>query len=134
MASSSSEDAIFLYATHELTQVPTRVVGCLGPSIENDVSHNEMLENMAALMKAGGCLGGCSLTLQIPAYKTYEDAVLYVQGKRYQDPSVINSCIILRREGSSVLSCHRQNDRRQIEEPIQRHERRDSEGRPFHNL
>ncbi len=28
------------------------------------------------------------------AYQLYEEAVLYAQGKRYSDPSVINSCII----------------------------------------
>ena len=88
------EDAISLYAVDQLTQVPTRIVGCLGLSIENDVAHTEMLENMAALIKAGGYLGGCSLAPQMPAYKAYEDAVLYVQGKRFQDSSVINSCII----------------------------------------
>ena len=93
------EDAVSLYAVHQLTQVPVRIVGCLGLSIENDVAHNEMLENMAALMKAGGYLGGCSLTSQMPAYKAYEDAVLYVQGKRFQDPSVINSCILSATQG-----------------------------------
>lgn len=93
------EDAISLFVINQLTQIPVRIIGCLGLSIEYDVAHNEMLENIAALMKAGGYLGGCSLAPQMPVYQDYEDAVLYVPGKRYQDPSVINSCIISATQG-----------------------------------
>ena len=93
------EDAISLFVVNQLTQVPVRIMGCLGLTIEYDVAHNEMLENMAALIKAGGYLGGCSLVPQMPAYQDYADAVFYVHGKRHQDPSVINSCIISATQG-----------------------------------
>ncbi len=57
-------------------------------------AYAHVLENIAGLTEAGGFLGVCSLTPQMPAYQAYEEAVLYVQGKRFQDPSVINSSII----------------------------------------
>lgn len=88
------EDAISLFVVNELTQIPVRLMGCIGFGAERDMAHAHVLKNVAALTKAGGFLGSCSLAPQMAVYQTYEEAVLYVQGKEYQDPSVINSSIV----------------------------------------
>ncbi len=88
------EDATSLFAVNELPQVPTRIIACLGFGAEQDLAYTQVLENIALLTQVGGFLGACSLTPQMDAYRAYEEAVLYVQGKPYQDPSVISSSII----------------------------------------
>lgn len=88
------EDATSLFVVNELRHIPVRIVGCIGLGAERDIAYAHVLENIASLTEAGGFLGVCSLTPQMPAYQAYEEAVLYVQGKRFQDPSVINSSII----------------------------------------
>jgi hypothetical protein len=88
------EDATSLFVVNELTQVPTRLVGCLGFGAERDIAYAHVFENIARLTKAGGSLGVCSLIPQMQVYQAYEEAVLYVQGKEFQDPSVINSSIV----------------------------------------
>lgn len=88
------EDAISLFVVNELTHVPTRMLACLGFGAERDMTYSHVLENIAALTQNGGCLGSCALMPQMEAYQLYEQAVLYVQGKPYQDPSVINSSIV----------------------------------------
>jgi len=93
------EDATSLFAVNELAQVPTRLIACLGFGAEQDIAYTHVLENIAALTQVGGFFGACSLTPQMDAYQAYEDAVLYTQGKPYQDASVINSCIISAAQG-----------------------------------
>jgi hypothetical protein len=88
------EDAISLYVVNELREVKTRVIACVALGAERDVTHAHVFENMAGLTAAGGFLGACALAPQMPAYQAFEDAVLYVQGQRHQDPSVINSSVI----------------------------------------
>lgn len=88
------EDAISLFAVNELGGVPVRLVSCIGFGAEEHVAHAHVLENIAALTAEGGFLGACCLAPQMEAYQAYQDAVLYVQAKPYQDPSVINSSII----------------------------------------
>ena len=93
------EDAISLFAVNALSQIPMRIIPCLGFGSEQDVAYTHVLENIATLTKAGGFLGACSLTPQMEAYRAYEEAVLYTQSKRYQDASVINSSIISAAQG-----------------------------------
>jgi hypothetical protein len=88
------EDATSLFAVNELSQVSTKLIGCIGFGAEQDISHAHVFENIAALTKAGGFLGTCSLTQQMEVYQSYEEAVLYVQDKNIQDASVINSSIV----------------------------------------
>jgi hypothetical protein len=88
------EDAISLFAVNELSQLGTRLLACIGFGAERDLTHAHILENIAALTRAGGFWGCCSLTPQMVSYRSYEEAVLYVQGNKRQDPSVINSSII----------------------------------------
>ncbi len=88
------EDACSLFAINALTHISTRIVGCLGFGAEQDITYAHVFENIAGLTEAGGFLGACSLTPQMESYLAYEEAVLYVQNKPYQDASVINSSII----------------------------------------
>lgn len=88
------EDAISLFVVNELNHIPLRMLACLGFGAEQDMTYSHVLENIAALTQNGGFLGSCALTPQMEAYGLYEQAVLYVQGKPYQDSSVINSSII----------------------------------------
>ena len=88
------EDATSLFAVNELAQISPRLMGCLGFGIEQGIAYAHIFENIAQLTEAGGFLGTCSLIPQMEAYQFYEEAVLYVQSKRFQDPSVINSSII----------------------------------------
>jgi hypothetical protein len=88
------EDAFSLFAVNELRDVPVRLLGCVGFGAEEGVAHAHVFENIAALATGGAFLGSCSLVKQMECYQAYREAVLYVQGRRYQDPSVINSSII----------------------------------------
>jgi hypothetical protein len=88
------EDACSLYAVNELTEVPVRLLACLGMGAEQDMTHAQILQNIASLTAAGGFLGSCALTPQMQAYQLYEEAVLYAQSQPVQDASVINSSII----------------------------------------
>jgi hypothetical protein len=88
------EDATSLFVVNELTQVATRLLGCIALGAEQEITHAHVFENIAALTKAGGFLGTCSLTPHMESYRAYEEAVLYVQGKKFQDASVINSSVV----------------------------------------
>jgi hypothetical protein len=88
------EDACSLYAVNELSDVPVRLLTCLGMGAEQDMAHAQILQNIAALTAAGGFHGSCALTPQMEVYQLYEEAVLYAQGQPVQDASVINSSII----------------------------------------
>jgi hypothetical protein len=88
------EDLTSLYAVNELTNMPTRLIACIGFGAEQNLTHAHMFENIASLTKAGGFLGACSLTPQMESHQAYDEAVTYVQGNEFQDPSVINSSIV----------------------------------------
>jgi len=88
------EDATSLFVVNELTQISTRLMGCLGFGAERDMAYAHVLENIAALTRAGGFLGACSLVSRMEVCQAYEEAVLFVQDKEFQDPSVINSSIV----------------------------------------
>jgi hypothetical protein len=88
------EDATSLFVANELREMPVRLLGCLGFGAERDIAYAHVLENIAALTSAGGFLGVCSLTPQMEVYQYYEEAVAYVQGKEFQEASVINSSIL----------------------------------------
>jgi hypothetical protein len=88
------EDTISLVAVGELQNVPVKLSVCVGMGAEQDISYPQVFENIAELAGVGAFLGSCSLTKNFPSYQAYEEAVLFVQGQAYQDPSVINSSII----------------------------------------
>ncbi|MBK1988310.1 DUF1152 domain-containing protein [Sphaerospermopsis aphanizomenoides BCCUSP55] len=89
-----TEDAVSIAAVSKLTQVPLRLIGCLGMGAERNITHLHILENIASLANSGGFLGSCSLLKQMQCYQDYEKALLYVQSQPNQEPSIINSSII----------------------------------------
>lgn len=88
------EDALSLAAVNELDFLPLRQIACLGFGAEREVPHAHMLENVAALAAEGAFLGACALVRQMEAYRLYEEAVLHVHARAFQDPSVINASVI----------------------------------------
>ena len=94
------EDLTSLYAVNQLSDIPTRLLACLGFGAEQNLTHAHILENIASLTKAGGFLGSCSLTPQMDSYQSYDEAVIFVQSNEFQDPSVINSSIVSAARGN----------------------------------
>ena len=88
------EDLTSLYAVNQLSNIPTRLLACIGFGAEQSLTHIHIFENIASLAKLGGFLGACSLTQQMDSYQAYDDALIYVQSNEFQDPSVINSSIV----------------------------------------
>jgi hypothetical protein len=88
------EDAVSLAAVRQLEEVPVRLLTCIGMGAEQSLTHAHVLENMAALAEKDAFLGSCSLVKAMEPYRAYEEAVLYVHGQRFQDPSVINASIV----------------------------------------
>src|SRR5215211_5189090 len=96
------EDLTSLYAVNQLSNVPTRLLACIGLGAEQNLTYAHIFENIAFLTKAGGFLGACSLTPQMESYQAYDEAVTYVQSNEFQDPSVINSSIVSAVRGNYV--------------------------------
>lgn len=94
------EDLTSLYAVNQLSNISTRLIACIGFGAEQNLTHVHILENIAALTKAGGFLGSCSLTPQMSSYQAYDAAVTWVQSNEFQDPSVINSSIVSAARGN----------------------------------
>ncbi|MCP4544498.1 MAG: DUF1152 domain-containing protein [Chloroflexi bacterium] len=88
------EDGISLHIVNQLDEIPVRLMAATAFGAERDITYAHVFENIATLTRTNGFLGSCSLIPQMEVYQRYEDAVLYVQGQPFQDPSVINSSII----------------------------------------
>lgn len=87
-------DFLSLLAVNEMTDVPMRMLACLGLGAEDDIAYPQVFENIAALTEMGAFLGNCALLKQMPVYQTYEEAVLHVQAVENQPSSIINSSVI----------------------------------------
>jgi hypothetical protein len=89
------EDSLSLAALDAL-KVPVRILACIGfgTEVEEAVCHHNALENMAALIKAGGFLGGCALTPTMDTFQQYEAACRYVWEKPSHHKSHISTRII----------------------------------------
>lgn len=88
------EDSVSLIAVSELKDIATRMVICVALGAEQDMAYAHTMENIAALNRRNAFYGSCSLVKAMESYQLYESAVLYVQSKPRQDPSVINSSLI----------------------------------------
>jgi len=88
------EDAISLIAVSELKQIPVRLIACVGMGAEIEIAYAQVFESIAKLTELDAFLGVCSLTKRMSVYQEYEDALLYVQSRPAQEPSVINSSVI----------------------------------------
>jgi hypothetical protein len=85
------EDFVTLAAVSELTEVDTRLIGCLGFGTEREVCHAQALESIAALAASGGFRGSCSLVPAMPEVQAYSRAVEWINSRPQQDPSVVHS-------------------------------------------
>jgi hypothetical protein len=88
------EDSCSLAAVGQLADVPVRLIACLALGAEQDLAYAHVFENIAALSQSEAFLGSCSLVRQMEAYRLYEEAVLFVHGQQFQDPSVINASVV----------------------------------------
>ncbi|MFJ5924004.1 DUF1152 domain-containing protein [Kitasatospora sp. NPDC092948] len=89
------EDMASLAAVAGLTEVPTRLVACLGFGIDayHGVSHSLVLENLAALQRDGGYLGAFSLPADAPESALYLDAVAHARQECPEHPSIVHGSI-----------------------------------------
>ncbi|MEO0562821.1 MAG: DUF1152 domain-containing protein, partial [Chloroflexota bacterium] len=88
------EDTLSLLAVNTLKQVKTRIVACIGLGAEFEVGYAHLFENIATLTKAGGFLGACALTTDMPVYQQYERALMFVFDQQPTYPSRINASIM----------------------------------------
>ena len=88
------EDSLSLLAVNELSNIPVRIVACLGMGVEYEISYPHVFENIAHLTKQNAFWGSCALIKQMESYQQFEDAVLYVFDQQPQFPSVICSSIV----------------------------------------
>jgi hypothetical protein len=89
------EDSITLSAVEQLN-VPVNILACLGfgTEIGDGIAHYHVLQNIAALAKAGGFLGSCALTAQMEAFQLYEAASRYVWEQPVHQKSHIGTQVI----------------------------------------
>lgn len=89
------EDMASLAAVHGLTEVEHRLVACLGFGVDahHGVNHSLVLENLAALERAGGYLGAFSLPRDSREGALYLDAVAHAQAETPSHPSIVNGSI-----------------------------------------
>ncbi|WP_018685268.1 DUF1152 domain-containing protein [Actinokineospora enzanensis] len=87
------EDMASLAAVNALDG--TRLVVCLGFGIDfhHGVCHSHVLENLAALDRAGGYLGALSIPSSSPEARAYLDAVAHAQTATPSRPSIVNGQI-----------------------------------------
>ncbi|PYC84701.1 hypothetical protein C7C46_07245 [Streptomyces tateyamensis] len=95
------EDMASLAAVAGLTEVPQRLVACLGFGIDayHGVSHTLVLENLAALDRAGGYLGAFSLPRDSREGALYLDAVAHAQAAFPEHPSIVQGSVAAALEG-----------------------------------
>jgi hypothetical protein len=80
-----------------------RFVACLGFGIDayHGVCHTHVLENLAALDRAGGFLGALSIPSHSPEARAYLDAVADAQAATPLRPSIVNGQIAAALRGES---------------------------------
>jgi hypothetical protein len=89
------EDMASLAAVAGLDEVPHRLVACLGFGVDayHGVNHALVLENLAALDRAGGYLGAFSLPRESAEGAAYLDAVAHAQRCHASHPSIVNGSV-----------------------------------------
>ncbi|WP_432827063.1 DUF1152 domain-containing protein [Dactylosporangium sp. CA-092794] len=90
-----AEDMTSLAAVNGLAEVPTRLVTCLGFGIDayHGVNHSQVLENIAALDRAGAYLGALSIPSASAEALLYRSAVAHAQRHTPLRPSIVNGQI-----------------------------------------
>ncbi|MER8182679.1 DUF1152 domain-containing protein [Kitasatospora sp. NPDC094015] len=89
------EDMASLGAVAGLTEVPERLVSCLGFGVDayHGVNHSLVLENLAALDRAGGYLGAFSLPRDSREGALYLDAVAHARDAFPEHPSIVHGSV-----------------------------------------
>ncbi|MFJ5306558.1 DUF1152 domain-containing protein [Streptomyces sp. NPDC088350] len=89
------EDMVSLAAVNGLEDVPVRTVACLGFGVDayHGVNHALVLENLAALERAGAYLGAFSLPCESREGQLYLDAVAHAQECTPEHPSIVNGSV-----------------------------------------
>ncbi|MER5353065.1 DUF1152 domain-containing protein [Kitasatospora sp. NPDC002551] len=89
------EDMASLAAVAGLTEVPERLVACLGFGIDayHGVNHALVLENLAALERAGGYLGAFSVPRDSREGVLYLDAVEHARAAFPAHPSIVQGSV-----------------------------------------
>ncbi|MBV2153711.1 DUF1152 domain-containing protein [Kitasatospora sp. SUK 42] len=108
------EDMASLAAVAGLSEVPERLVACLGFGIDahHGVNHALVLENLAAIDRAGGYLGAFSIPRGSREGTLYLDAVEHARAAFPQYPSIVNGSVAaaLRGEFGNVRFTERTKD------------------------
>ncbi|MEV6107201.1 DUF1152 domain-containing protein [Streptomyces sp. NPDC051940] len=89
------EDMTSLAAVAGLTEIPQRLVLSLGFGIDtyHGVHHAHVLENIAALERAGAYAGAFSITRGTPEGVLYLDAVQHAQDHTPEHPSIVHGSV-----------------------------------------
>ncbi|MFD7452288.1 DUF1152 domain-containing protein [Kitasatospora sp. NPDC059827] len=89
------EDMASLAAVAGLSEVPERLVACLGFGIDahHGVNHALVLENLAAIDRAGGYLGAFSIPRGSREGALYLDAVEHARVAFPEHPSIVNGSV-----------------------------------------
>jgi hypothetical protein len=97
-----TEDMTSLAAVAGL-DIPVKIVVCLGFGIDayHGVNHVEVLENIAALDRAGAYLGALSIPSRGREATLYRDAVTYANKATPMRPTIVNSQIAAALRGES---------------------------------
>ncbi|MCC9311722.1 DUF1152 domain-containing protein [Kitasatospora sp. RB6PN24] len=95
------EDMASLAAVAGLPGIPERLVACLGFGVDayHGVSHTLVLENLAALDRAGGYLGAFSLPRDSREGRLYLDAVEHARDAFPEHPSIVHGSVAAALEG-----------------------------------
>ncbi|MBV9849399.1 MAG: DUF1152 domain-containing protein [Armatimonadetes bacterium] len=95
------EEDIASIAAVDALDVPAKLLVCLGFGVDtfHGVCHAQFLEAVAEITRAGGFLGAWSLTREMPEVQRYIEAVDYVQGIMFNNPSIVSSSIVSAIEG-----------------------------------
>ncbi|MFB7471205.1 DUF1152 domain-containing protein [Kitasatospora sp. NPDC056184] len=116
------EDMASLAAVAGLTGIPERLVACLGFGIDahHGVNHSLVLENLAALDRAGGYLGAFSVPRDSREGALYLDAVEHARAAFPEHPSIVQGSVAaaLRGEFGDVRFTARTKDSRLFVNPL----------------
>jgi hypothetical protein len=95
------EDMTSLAAVAGLTDVPVRIVACVGFGIDayHGVNHVQVLENIADLDREGAYLGAFSIPSRSREAELYRDAVAHAQATTPLRPSIVNGQIAAALDG-----------------------------------
>ncbi|GAA1182067.1 hypothetical protein F4556_005382 [Kitasatospora gansuensis] len=89
------EDMASLAAVAGMPEIPVRLVSCLGFGVDayHGVNHSLVLENLAALDRAGGYLGAFSLPRDSREGRLYLDAVEHARAAFPEHPSIVHGSV-----------------------------------------